>query len=54
MKEKKKEEKLFIDEHLCNNACQSCYDNLIREERKKIEKEKTYKLKKRFEKKKNK
>ena len=38
MKEKDEEEKLLIDEHFCFDVYQSCYNNLIREERKNIEK----------------
>ena len=39
MKEKEEEEKLLIEEHLCINACHTCYWNLISEESKTIQKE---------------
>ena len=39
MKEKVAEEKSCIENCLCANAYHSCYDNLIREERKNVEKE---------------
>ena len=47
MKEKDEEEKLCIDDHLCVNECHSCYNNLICEKKKKIEKGRNLELKKR-------
>ena len=39
MKEKEKEEKLFMCHRLCVSACQSCYNALIREQRSNLDKE---------------
>ena len=39
MKEKQGEEILFTDNYVCINACQSCYNVLIREERNNVDKE---------------
>ena len=39
MKEKEKEETLFMSTYLCVNACQSCRNTLMREERNNVDKE---------------
>ena len=39
MKEKEEEETLFMDNYLCVNASQSCYNALIREDRNIVDKE---------------